>query len=87
MATQHGDLLGGGLMVSAGLLAGLLGLGRSAGGQLQLPRAVRRAGGAELGEPVAFGPQLPRGQPPYVHDVEGVGGQGLAAVTRQHPRQ
>ena len=52
---QGRDLVGGGLPVGAGLLAGLLGLGRPPGGQLQLPGAVRRTGRAELGQPVAFG--------------------------------
>jgi hypothetical protein len=74
-------------VVGAGLLAGLLGLGRAPGGQAQLPRPVRWTLGAELGEPVAFGAQLPRGQPPHVGQIGGVGGEGLAAVTRQHPRK
>jgi hypothetical protein len=38
------DLLGGGLVAGAGVLAGLLGLGGPSSGQVQLPRAVRRAG-------------------------------------------
>jgi hypothetical protein len=43
------------LVVGDGLLAGLLGLGGPLGGQPQLPRAVRWAFGAQLGESVAFG--------------------------------
>jgi hypothetical protein len=41
---QGCDLLSGGLVAGAGLLAGLLGLGRPDGGQVQFPGAVRRTG-------------------------------------------
>jgi hypothetical protein len=58
---QGRQLLAGGLVVGAGLLAGLLGLGRPPGGQLQLPGRVRWARASQLSEPVAFGPQRPRG--------------------------
>jgi hypothetical protein len=74
-------------VVGVGLLAGLFGLGRPPGGQLQLPRGIRRTGSAELGEPVPFGAQLPGGQPPHIHHVENFGGQGLAAVAGQDPGQ
>jgi hypothetical protein len=84
---QRCHLLGGGLLVSAGVLAGLFGLGGAPGGQPQLPGAIRRTGRAELGEPVAFGPQLPGGQPTHVQEVGGVAGQSLAAVTSQDPGQ
>jgi len=43
------------LVVGVGVSAGLFGLGRAPGGQLQLPGAIRRTGRAELGEPVALG--------------------------------
>src|SRR5215216_2010421 len=66
---QARHLLGGGLVVGAGLLAGLLGPGRPDGGQPQLPRAIRWRLGAELGEPVAFSPQLAGGQPAHVHHL------------------
>ena len=49
-----------------------------------------RSGGqdrAQLGEPVAFGPQLSGGQSARVQEIRGVGGQGLAAVTGKHPGQ
>jgi hypothetical protein len=52
---QGRDLVGGGLVVGVGVSAGLFGLGRPPGGQLQLPGAIRRTGRAELGEPVALG--------------------------------
>jgi hypothetical protein len=71
---QGRDLVGGGLVVRAGLLAGLFGLGRPAGGQPQLPGAIRRTGRAELSEPVAFGPQRPRRQLPHINRIRGVGG-------------
>jgi hypothetical protein len=51
---QGRDLVGGGLLVGVGVLAGLFGLGRPVGGQPQLPKAIRRTLGAQLGEPVAF---------------------------------
>jgi hypothetical protein len=73
------------LVVGAGLLAGLLGLGGPLGGQAQLPRAVRWTLGAQRCQPVAFGAQLRGGQPPHVQEVRGVSGEGLAAVAGQHP--
>jgi hypothetical protein len=84
-ALEGGDRLSGLLLVRAGLLAGLLGVGGPPGGQVELPRAVRRARSAQRCEPVALGAQLGGGQPPHVGQVGGVAGQGLAAVTRQHP--
>jgi hypothetical protein len=84
---QRRHLLGGGLLVGAGLLTGLLGLGGALGGQLQLPRAIRRTGRAELGEPIPFGAYLAGGQPPHIHQVRKVTGEGLAAVTGKHPGQ
>jgi hypothetical protein len=84
---QGRDLVGGVLVVGAGLLAGLRSLDRPPGGQLHLPGAIRRALSAEPREPVAFGAQLAGGQPPHIHHVGGVGGQGLAAVTGQHAGQ
>jgi hypothetical protein len=82
---QRRHLLAASLVVGTGLLVGLFGLGRPAGGQLELPRAIRGTRRAELGEAVAFGPQLAGGQPPHIHYVRGIGGQGLAAVAGQHP--
>jgi hypothetical protein len=83
--SQGRDLVAGGLPVGVGVSAGLLGLGRPPGGQLQLPGAIRRTARAELGQPVTFGPQLTGGQPAHIHHIGGVGGQGLAAVTAEHP--
>jgi hypothetical protein len=81
---QGHDLVGGSLVVGAGLPAGLLGLGGAVVGQLQLPGAVRRTLCAEVGEAVAFGPQRPCGQPPHIRQVRGVVGKGLAAIPGQH---
>jgi len=84
---QRGHLLGGGLVVGAGLLADLLGLAGALGGQPQLPRAVRRAFGPQSRQPVAFGAQLGGGQPPHIRHVGGVGGKRLAAIPGQHSGQ
>ena len=56
---QRSDLLGGLLLVGAGLLAGLLSLVGPLGGQAQLPRAVRRTRRPQRRQAVAFGAQLP----------------------------
>ena len=56
---QGRDLVGGGLLVGAGLLAGLLGLGRPPGGQLQLPGAVRRAAARAAGRAGRVRPAAP----------------------------
>jgi hypothetical protein len=80
---QRRHLLSGGLVVGAGLLS----VSGALGGQAQLPRAVRRTLRPEFSEPAAFGAQLGGRPPPHIRHVGGVDGEGLAAVTGQHPRQ